>query len=82
MDHCDTGALSTKLGALSMPTAVAWGRRDPFYPVALGRLLAAAIPGATFEEIAGASHFVPEDTPDQLIRSLTRLLARNSAHDM
>lgn len=76
LSHCDTSASGTNLGMLSMPTAIIWGRDDPFYPVSLGERLAAAIPDATFDVIDGASHFVPEDTPDQLIRALSRLLVR------
>lgn len=76
MARTDTATWSVRLGEVQAPSAVTWGRDDPFLPVSLGERLAAAIPGATFEVIDGARHFVPEDTPEQVIRMLTRLLAR------
>lgn len=76
MARSDTATWSARLGELRVPAGVTWGRDDPFLPVTLGERLAAAIPGATFEVIDGARHFVPEDTPEQVIRMLTRLLAR------
>lgn len=74
--RCDTAPWSARLGELRIPAAVIWGRRDPFFPVALGERLAAAIPGATLDVLPGAAHFVPEDAPDQLLRVLKGLLAR------
>ena len=74
--RCDTAAWSSRLGELALPAAVIWGADDPFYPPALGQRLQAAISGATFTIIPGASHFVPEDTPNALLRVLTDLLAR------
>jgi pimeloyl-ACP methyl ester carboxylesterase len=74
--RCDTAEWSPRLGTFASPAAVIWGRDDPFLPTALGERLAAAIPGATFEVLAGARHFVPEDTPDQLTRAIRRLLER------
>lgn len=72
----DDAQWSARLGELSVPALVACGRDDPFVPVALGERLAAAIPGARLEVIDGARHYVPEDTPDQLVRHLGSLLAR------
>jgi pimeloyl-ACP methyl ester carboxylesterase len=71
----DGAGWSARLGELRMPALVACGRDDPFLPLSLGERLAAAIPGARLEVIDGARHFVPEDTPDQLIRHLATLLA-------
>jgi len=48
---------TARLGELAgRPTLVVSGSEDPITPPALGRALAAAIPGARFVEIAGASH--------------------------
>ncbi len=72
----DSARWSARLGELSLPAAVIHGREDPFYPVSLSERLAASIPDASVSVIDGARHFVPEDTPDQLVRHLTALLAR------
>jgi pimeloyl-ACP methyl ester carboxylesterase len=74
--HCDTAVWTPRLSELRMPAAVIWGKEDPFYPVALGRRVAEMLPGATFEVIDGAAHFVPEDRPEELRRALVGLLAR------
>ncbi len=74
--HCDTATWSRRLGEITAPTAILWGDDDPFYRVALGQRLAAAIPGASFEVIAGAAHFLPEDQPERLARAIELLVAR------
>lgn len=74
--HCDTASLSPRLRSLRVPVAVVWGRDDPFLPVALAERLAAETQGATLDVVNGARHFVPEDTPDQLIRIIRRLVER------
>ena len=70
----DTADWSARLGELRIPAAVVWGSQDPFFPTSLGARLAAAIPGATFEVINGARHYVPEDAAPELLAVLTRLL--------
>ena len=45
-----------RLGALRLPALVISGERDMLAPFHLGRELAAAIPGARFELLAGAAH--------------------------
>jgi pimeloyl-ACP methyl ester carboxylesterase len=55
---------------------VIWGAQDPFLPVSLGQRLAGEIPGATFDVVADARHFLPEDAPRQVADSLTALLER------
>lgn len=76
LDARETGALAARLGEIAIPTSVIWGVHDPFLPISLGRRLAEAIPGATFECVPGASHFLPEDAPRQVADALTTLFAR------
>jgi pimeloyl-ACP methyl ester carboxylesterase len=76
LDSRETRALALRLGEITAPTAVMWGAHDPFLPVRLGRQLAAAIPGATFEIIQGARHFTPEDEPRPVADGIAALLAR------
>lgn len=73
--HDGTAAIGPRLASIRAPTAILWGGRDPFYPVALGERLRAAIPGATLEVLPEASHFVPEDAPERVIAWLGALLA-------
>jgi 2-hydroxymuconate-semialdehyde hydrolase len=76
LDARDSARLGSRLGEISAPTSVMWGAEDPFLPLSLGRRLADAIPGASLEIIAGARHFVPEDSPRQVADSLTALFDR------
>jgi len=76
LDTRETGALGGRLRELAIPATVVWGAQDPFLPVSLGERLASTIPGATFDVIPDARHFLPEDAPRQVADSLTALLAR------
>lgn len=76
LDDDSTAALSPRLAALAVPTAILWGADDAFYPPALGERLQQTIPGATLDIIAGAGHFLPEDAPERVIARLTELLSR------
>jgi pimeloyl-ACP methyl ester carboxylesterase len=74
LDPRETQELAPRLKEIAVPTAVLWGADDPFLPQALGRRLAAAIPGATFDVIDDARHFTPEDSPREIARIVGRLL--------
>jgi pimeloyl-ACP methyl ester carboxylesterase len=76
LNSADTEALAPRLKDIIVPTAILWGRNDPFLPVALGERLQEAIPGATLDVITTGSHFVPEDAPARVGNALANLLAR------
>lgn len=76
LDARETRTLADRLAEIAVPAAVVWGAGDPFLPVALGRRLADAIPGASFDVIPGARHFTPEDAPRPVADALAALLAR------
>jgi aminoacrylate hydrolase len=66
---------SARLGELAgIPTWVASAEFDPIAPPSQGRLLAAAIPGATFQCFPGASHAVTLHRPEALNRALESFL--------
>ncbi|SMB92509.1 alpha/beta fold hydrolase [Deinococcus hopiensis] len=56
------------LPGLGVRTLVIWGERDALVPATLGRALAAAIPGARYEEIPRAGHVVMVDAPEAFNR--------------
>jgi pimeloyl-ACP methyl ester carboxylesterase len=58
----------------AMPIAIVWGERDPLLPVASGHALAARLPHATLDVVAGG-HYLPEESPEQVAAVLTRLLS-------
>lgn len=74
LDPADIEALAPQLGDVVQPTAVVWGRHDPFLSVRHGERLAAGIPSATFDVIEDGCHFIPEEQPQDVAASITRLL--------
>ena len=76
MRDAEIAGVGARLGTIGVPTAVIWGARDPFLPVALGKRIAAAIPGATIDIIPDARHFINEDAPEQCARLASTLLSR------
>ena len=75
MDNAITLDAAARFPSLRIPSLVAWGQDDAFFPPELGQRLAAALPNARLEPIAGARTFVSEDAPDalaDLIRGFVR----------
>jgi pimeloyl-ACP methyl ester carboxylesterase len=62
------------LGSISVPTLVVWGDSDPFFPVAIGRRTAAAMPNATFLPLRDCGHFLPEEHPLAVADAIATLL--------
>ncbi|MBT2392145.1 alpha/beta fold hydrolase [Streptomyces maoxianensis] len=73
-DQLYTDEVQGRYGEISIPTLVCWGENDAWIPVAKGRELAARIPGAQLELIAGAGHLVQEDAPAELTAALIAFL--------
>jgi len=67
--------LRATIGQVRVPTLVVTGEHDPVTPPALGRELAALIPGAEFVLIRNAAHLPPLEQPAELIALLTRFLS-------
>jgi pimeloyl-ACP methyl ester carboxylesterase len=53
-----------RLGALAVPTLVVFGESDRVVTPAYGRVVAAAIPGAEFAEVAAAGHLPQLEAPE------------------
>ncbi|MEU8749485.1 alpha/beta fold hydrolase [Streptomyces chartreusis] len=75
-DQRYTDEIQGRYGGIGIPTLVCWGEDDTWIPIAKGRELAALVPGARFEPIAGAGHLVQEDAPAQLTAALLAFLQR------
>lgn len=59
-----------ELAGITAPTLVLWGERDGLFPPAVGRRIAAAMPDARFELIAGAAHACQWEKPADLVRRM------------
>jgi len=66
-------ALHQRLDSLTMPTLLLAGAEDPKY-VAQGREMAAAMPGARFEVIAGAGHAAQIEQPGRCLELIRGFL--------
>ncbi|KUO17663.1 alpha/beta fold hydrolase [Streptomyces dysideae] len=73
-DQRYTDEIQGRYTEIGMPTLVCWGEDDTWIPVAKGRELAALLPGARWEPIAGAGHLVQEDAPAELTAALIAFL--------
>nr|WP_296765136.1 alpha/beta fold hydrolase [Rhodococcus sp. (in: high G+C Gram-positive bacteria)] len=69
--------LLDRVGAVAVPTLVAWGSSDRIVTPAYGRAIAAAVPGAEFVEIPRAGHLPHLENPDQTWAALDSFLARS-----
>ncbi|MEA5448228.1 alpha/beta fold hydrolase [Leptolyngbya sp. CCNP1308] len=70
-----TMALVDRHGDIAAPTLVLWGMDDPWQKAEDGRQLASEIPGARFQPIEGASHWIQQDAPEQFSQALVEFLA-------
>jgi pimeloyl-ACP methyl ester carboxylesterase len=57
--------LGQRLHRIAAPTLVVWGEHDAVLPLAYGRGVAAAIPGARFATV-DCGHAVPMERPSEL----------------
>lgn len=74
-----TMALVDRHGNISTPTLILWGMDDPWQKPEDGMQLAREIPGAIFRAIAGASHWVQQDAPEQFSTALLEFFASSTS---
>ena len=65
---------TSRLGALTMPCLVLWGEQDALVPVAVGQVLAAALPNAQFEVFGDCGHLPTLEKPAASAASFAKLL--------
>ncbi len=70
-----TMALVDRHGTITAPTLVLWGMDDPWQKAEDGRQLASEIPGARFQAVEGASHWIQQDAPEQFTAAVLEFLA-------
>lgn len=63
------------LDSIRVPVRLLWGDSDPFFPLAEGRRMAAAIPGAGFGVLRECGHFAPEECPAEVIAAIQEVVA-------
>jgi pimeloyl-ACP methyl ester carboxylesterase len=63
---------AAKFGRFDRPVLVAWAPDDKFFPMDIGRRLAAAFPDARLELIEDSYAFTPEDQPERLAQLIAQ----------
>ena len=70
-------ALAHWLHRIARPALVLWGEKDGVVAPPYGEKLAAALPNARFELIAGAAHFPQIDQPEAVAAAIERFASGN-----
>ncbi|WND37348.1 alpha/beta hydrolase [Streptomyces sp. BB1-1-1] len=68
--------LRRHLRDIACPTAVIWGRADPYLSPSIATHLAGSIPDAELTMLDGTGHWVMDESPAEVTAALSRLLAR------
>ncbi|MGW0813767.1 alpha/beta fold hydrolase [Streptomyces viridiviolaceus] len=68
--------LRRRLGEITCPTAIVWGRADTYLRPAVATELAETVPDAELTMLDDAGHWVMDERPDDVTAALERLLAR------
>lgn len=76
IDARHTIEAAERLPAFRRPVLIAWGTRDPFFPLTDAEKLAARFPDARLERIDGARAFVQIDAPARLAELVAGLASR------
>ena len=71
--------IATELAAFTKPALLAWAADDRFFPVEHARRLAAILPGAQLEVIAGSRTWVMLDQPERTAELIAGLARRATA---
>lgn len=70
--------LSPQLPAVAIPSLLLWGDADPISPLAVGRRLAALLPDAALQIVAGGDHELVETHARLVAPLIDRHLARHA----
>ena len=71
--------IAAELAAFTQPTLLAWAADDKFFPVEHARRLAAILPDAHLEVIAGSRTWVMRDQPQHTAHLIAKLARRAAA---
>jgi haloalkane dehalogenase len=79
LDESQPGAAEMRvtreaLSSWDKPALVLFSDSDPIFPVRAGERMAARIPGASFQTIPGASHFLQEDRGEAIAEEIASFL--------
>ncbi|MDA0704420.1 MAG: alpha/beta hydrolase [Proteobacteria bacterium] len=73
-----TTALMDRHGEIAAPTLCLWGVHDPWQTIRDGERLAKEIPDARLVRQENASHWIPQDTPEDFAREILAFLREDA----
>ncbi len=73
-----TMALVDRHHTIKAPTPILWGIDDPWQKLEDGMQLAREIPGAIFQGLKNASHWVQQDSPEHFSTALLEFFASST----
>jgi pimeloyl-ACP methyl ester carboxylesterase len=79
----DRAALRPRLRQVGQPALIVWTDRDPYFHLALGHVLLAALPSARLEVIPDAGHLPQEEQPahfSRIVRDWLDSTAEDAVH--
>lgn len=74
-----TTALMDRHGDIAAPTLCLWGVHDPWQTIRDGERLAREIPNARLVRQENASHWIPQDAPEEFAREILAFLHEQTA---
>lgn len=74
-----TSALTPLLGRIQTPTLLLWGVDDPWQRIVDAERLQRDIPGAELVAVENASHWIPQDAPEEFAEALMEFVSRHPA---
>lgn len=75
VDPRELDAVTRRIGRTAPPVTLVWGQRDRSFSPALGRRLAAVLPGSRLVEVEGARTFVSLDAPEAVVDAVLAAVA-------
>jgi haloalkane dehalogenase len=75
-----TTMLAPRHKQISAETLLVWGADDPWQPISDGARLASDIPGARLVRVENASHWIPQDAPDEWLSHVLPFLKPEHAN--
>jgi pimeloyl-ACP methyl ester carboxylesterase len=79
IDNMMTGRelMDGKLGDVTMPVLIVWGRQDAITPLALGEAMHREMPQSVLVVLDGCGHIAPIECHDRVLAEMQRFLAPN-----
>lgn len=71
-----TMMVSDRHREIEAPTLLVWGVDDPWQPITDGEKLAAEIPVASLVRVENASHWIPQDAPEEWLEAVIPFIQR------